>query len=127
MSKDNKKVKKQPTNVGLKTINADLSKLFLVDYMAYGALQELKGTVTDNTFSLLLRALQGFEAEMQLAIAISVVGFVKDKVLRKTNCLSADTTLMECYFFIAKEMCMDINEVGRTWFSMVGQNDYPVL
>ena len=122
MSKNNKKETKQ-----FKTINADLSMLFLVDYMAFQEMQKLQGAVSDKLFNVLLKALPGFEAEMQFAIAFCLEDFVKNKVLHKTNCLAADTILMTCYFFIAKERGMDISEVVNNWFSMVDPNDYPVL
>lgn len=105
-----KKVFVEKLNRRVRVINQDLRSKYGTDSVAEFVMECLEDKVSRPLYDLLKLQLLGYNDDMQLEIADSLLDFVCDEVVHSTGCPSADATLEACYTWIAAEKGMLTDE-----------------
>lgn len=88
---------------GVKMFHQNLLSEHQVDPIAEKVMEELEGIISPILYGLLMRAIRGFDEEMQLEMAESLVCFAKNHRAWTTGVDSADFILDVCYLMIAED------------------------
>lgn len=103
MSRKRQKTKKNHQSLEFEVYEQDLTHHQPVDSVAMRVMECLEGRVSEGLLEILKEMLLGFNEAMQLEIADDLLDFVCSRVVKVTNCISADTVLESCYSWIAAE------------------------
>ena len=111
MSRRRQKTRKNRLNIEFMVYEQDLSCEQPVNSVAMRVMACLEGRVSEGLLEILKEMLLGFNEVMQLEIADDLLDFACSRVVKVTNCVSADAVLESCYEWIAAEKgwCFNIH------------------
>ena len=82
----------------------DLLRVQYMEHDAESVMQRLEDKVSKSLLFMLNQQLLGFSSQMQQELALDMVDYVCDDIMRMTGCPSADYVLEICYAWINEEM-----------------------
>ena len=88
----------------VKVYNLDLVEERCIENKAWIVMKQLKSLVSEGLFEQLRQSLFGFNSEIQLRMAYSMLFFVSRHEVQYTGCLSVDAILSLCYLTMGSEM-----------------------
>lgn len=103
MSRKRQKTKRNHQSIEFLVYEQELSCEQPVDSVAMRVMACLEGRVSEGLLEILKEMLLGFNEVMQLEIADDLLDFTCSRVVKVTNCISADAVLESCYEWIAAE------------------------
>ena len=83
----------------------DLMRVQVLEHDAESVMHRLEHRVSKSLLFMLNQQLLGFSSQMQQELAMDMVDYVCDDVMRMTGCPSADYVLEICYAWINEEVC----------------------
>ena len=81
----------------------DLMRVQVLEHDAESVMNKLESKVSQPLLFMLNQQLLGFSSQMQQELAMDMVDYVCDDVMRMTGCPSADYVLETCYAWIEEE------------------------
>lgn len=81
----------------------DLMEVQCMEHDAESVMHRLENRVSKSLLFMLNQQLLGFSSQMQQELAMDMVDYVCDDVMRMTGCPSADYVLDICYAWIEEE------------------------
>ena len=82
----------------------DLLRVQYMEHDAESVMQRLEDKVSKSLLFMLNQQLLGFSSQMQQELAMDMVDYVCNDVMRMTGCASADYVLEICYAWIDDEL-----------------------
>ena len=82
----------------------DLMRVQYLEHDAESVMRRLEHRVSKPLLFMLNQQLLGFSSQMQQELAMDMVDYVCDDVMRMTGCPSADYVLNICYAWINEEI-----------------------
>ena len=82
----------------------DLMRVQCLEHDAESVMCQLENKLSQPLLFMLNQQLLGFSSQMQQELAMDMVDYVCDDVIRMTGCPSADYVLETCYAWINDEM-----------------------
>jgi hypothetical protein len=82
----------------------DLLRVQNLEHDATSVMNSLEDKISSSLLFMLNQQLLGFSSQMQQELALDMVDYVCDNIVRTTGCPSADYVLQICYAWIAEEM-----------------------
>lgn len=82
----------------------DLMEVQCMEHDAESVMNRLENKVSQPLLFMLNQQLLGFSSQMQQELAMDMVDYVCDDVIRMTGCPSADYVLETCYAWIDDEL-----------------------
>ncbi len=82
----------------------DLMEVQCMEHNAESVMHRLESKVSKSLLFMLNQQLLGFSSQMQQELAMDMVDYVCDDVMRMTGCPSADYVLEICYAWINEEI-----------------------
>jgi hypothetical protein len=82
----------------------DLMEVQCMEHDAESVMHRLESKVSKSLLFMLNQQLLGFSSQMQQELAMDMVDYVCDDVMRMTGCPSADYVLEICYAWINDEL-----------------------
>ena len=83
--------------------NEDLMRVQCLEHDAESVMCQLENKLSQPLLFMLNQQLLGFSSQMQQELAMDMVDYVCDDVIRMTGCPSADYVLETCYAWIEEE------------------------
>ena len=83
----------------------DLLRVQSLEHDATSVMNSLEDKISSSLLFMLNQQLLGFSSQMQQELALDMVDYVCDNIVRTTGCPSADYVLQICYAWIADELC----------------------
>ena len=82
----------------------DLLRVQSLEHDATSVMNSLEDKISSSLLFMLNQQLLGFSSQMQQELAMDMVDYVCDDVMRMTGCPSADYVLEICYAWINDEL-----------------------
>ena len=82
----------------------DLLRVQTLEHDATSVMNSLEDKISSSLLFMLNQQLLSFSSQMQQELALDIVDYVSDSIVRTTGCPSADYVLQICYAWIADEM-----------------------
>ena len=82
----------------------DLLRVQSLEHDATSVMNSLEDKISSSLLFMLNQQLLGFSSQMQQELAMDMVDYVCDDVMRMTGCPSADYVLEICYAWINEEI-----------------------
>ena len=83
----------------------DLLRVQYMEHDAESVMHRLENKVSKSLLFMLNQQLLGFSSLMQQELALDMVDYVCEDIMRMTGCPSADYVLEICYAWINDEVC----------------------
>ena len=90
----------------------DLLRVQYMEHDAESVMQRLEDKVSKSLLFMLNQQLLGFSSSMQQELAMDMVDYVCEDIMRMTGCPSADYVLEICYAWIEDEVKHQIGGVA---------------
>ena len=81
----------------------DLLRVQNLEHDATSVMNSLEDKISSSLLFMLNQQLLGFSSQMQQELALDMVDYVCDNIVRTTGCPSADYVLQICYAWINEE------------------------
>lgn len=82
----------------------DLLRVQFIEHDAEDVMNQLEDKISSSLLFMLHQQLLGFGSSMQQELAMDMVDYVNNRIVRTTGCPSADYVLEICYAWIAEEI-----------------------
>jgi hypothetical protein len=82
----------------------DLMRVQILEHDAESVMQRLENRLSKQLLFMLNQQLLGFSTQMQQELAMDMVDYVCEDIMRMTGCPSADYVLEICYAWIEDEV-----------------------